>query len=119
MIHVYRLRTLSFSLFSSFACFQINLVNSQMEVMNACPEGPTVLAETGESGCCVGVSLALGGKCERCWYQCESVGSHRDHPTLCSRCHDVVKALGITPPVCSDGDAVGAVVATPTASAAS
>ncbi len=32
-------------------------------------------------------------KCDRCWRQRESVGTHPDHPTLCSRCTDVVNAL--------------------------
>ena len=25
-------------------------------------------------------------KCVRCWHQREDVGSHTDHPELCSRC---------------------------------
>lgn len=57
-----------------------------------------VLANAAESGCSVGVTLAPGDKCERCWYQCESVGTHHDHPTLCSRCNGVVKGLGLAPP---------------------
>ncbi len=26
-------------------------------------------------------------KCERCWHYTDDVGSHADHPTLCTRCH--------------------------------
>lgn len=77
---------------------QVNLVDSREDVLAACAEGLTVLAEAGESGCSVGVSRAGGAKCERCWYHCESVGTHSDHPTLCTRCDDVVEALGIPPP---------------------
>jgi isoleucyl-tRNA synthetase len=39
------------------------------------------------------VSPAKGQKCERCWIYSESVGEDKDHPTLCSRCADVVKNL--------------------------
>ncbi|KAG5101339.1 hypothetical protein JHK84_046308 [Glycine max] len=38
----------------------------------------------------IGISRAVGSKCERCWNYSEQVGSFLDHPTLCSRCHDVV-----------------------------
>jgi isoleucyl-tRNA synthetase len=37
-------------------------------------------------GLAVEVTLAAGGKCERCWLHSESVGSRPDHPTLCARC---------------------------------
>ncbi|CAM9542859.1 unnamed protein product, partial [Hapterophycus canaliculatus] len=69
---------------------KINLVDSTDAVESACAENMIVAAKDSESGCVVGVSLAPGDKCERCWYQCDSVGSHEDHPTLCSRCHGVV-----------------------------
>lgn len=77
---------------------QINLVDSVEVVDSACAEGMTVAAKDSESGCVVGVSRAPGDKCERCWYHCDSVGSHLDHPTLCSRCHGVVEDLGLAPP---------------------
>ena len=77
---------------------QINLVDSVEAVDSACAEGMMVAAKDSESGCVVGVSRAPGDKCERCWYQCDSVGSHSDHPTLCSRCHGVVEDLGLAPP---------------------
>ncbi|MBI2924937.1 MAG: isoleucine--tRNA ligase [Verrucomicrobia bacterium] len=38
-----------------------------------------------------GVSRADGQKCERCWHWEVEVGSHAEHPTLCSRC---VQAVG-------------------------
>jgi isoleucyl-tRNA synthetase len=34
---------------------------------------------------------ASGHKCERCWMWSESVGTHKDHLTLCDRCASVVK----------------------------
>ncbi|RDY04671.1 Isoleucine--tRNA ligase, chloroplastic/mitochondrial, partial [Mucuna pruriens] len=38
----------------------------------------------------IGISRAVGSKCERCWNYSQQVGSFLDHPTLCSRCYDVV-----------------------------
>jgi len=37
------------------------------------------------------VSKAEGEKCERCWVVSPTVGEDQDHPTLCTRCADVVK----------------------------
>ncbi|WP_058301810.1 isoleucine--tRNA ligase [Gorillibacterium timonense] len=41
----------------------------------------------------VEVTPADGDKCERCWIVTPEVGTHEEHPTLCSRCHDVVSSL--------------------------
>ncbi|THG12766.1 hypothetical protein TEA_028985 [Camellia sinensis var. sinensis] len=41
----------------------------------------------------VGVSRAEGSKCERCWNYSHQVGSFAEHPTLCSRCYNVVLAI--------------------------
>ncbi|GAB2214507.1 hypothetical protein Drorol1_Dr00018858 [Drosera rotundifolia] len=38
----------------------------------------------------IGVGRADGLKCERCWHYTPKVGSYPEHPTLCSRCYDVV-----------------------------
>ncbi|KAA8548941.1 hypothetical protein F0562_000625 [Nyssa sinensis] len=38
----------------------------------------------------IGVSRADGSKCERCWNYSRQVGSFMEHPTLCSRCYNVV-----------------------------
>ncbi len=38
----------------------------------------------------VGVFAAEGEKCERCWMVTPQVGKHKEHPTLCTRCADVV-----------------------------
>lgn len=39
----------------------------------------------------VAVEKADGEKCDRCWTISETVGSSETHPTLCSRCADVVE----------------------------
>ncbi len=41
----------------------------------------------------VGVRPAPGEKCERCWIRSETVGQMEGHPTICSRCFEVVEAL--------------------------
>ncbi len=35
---------------------------------------------------------STNAKCSRCWRHLPDVGSHADHPELCTRCHDVVTA---------------------------
>ena len=37
------------------------------------------------------VSHAVGEKCERCWSYSDTVGSNPTHPTLCSRCANILK----------------------------
>ncbi len=37
------------------------------------------------------VENADGEKCERCWTISETIGSDETHPTLCTRCAEVVK----------------------------
>ncbi|KMZ59640.1 Isoleucine--tRNA ligase [Zostera marina] len=44
----------------------------------------------GESTIWIGLSRADGLKCERCWNYSHKVGSFTDHPTLCSRCFEVI-----------------------------
>ena len=39
----------------------------------------------------VAVEKANGGKCERCWSISETVGTNDEHPTLCSRCCEILK----------------------------
>jgi isoleucyl-tRNA synthetase len=58
-------------------------------------EAPGVGARPAEEipGLTIAVQAAPGGKCERCWTRTESVGSHADHPLLCSRCAGVVVSL--------------------------
>jgi isoleucyl-tRNA synthetase len=56
---------------------------SQLEVL---PPGQ----HAGEGWTAV-VTKADGQKCERCWHWEADVGSHPDHPTLCSRCVEAVE----------------------------
>ena len=44
-----------------------------------------------EQGLSIDVVKATGEKCERCWMYSDTVGSHPEHPTLCSRCASVVE----------------------------
>lgn len=37
------------------------------------------------------IEKANGGKCERCWSISETVGENSEHPTLCSRCCEILK----------------------------
>lgn len=41
-------------------------------------------------GLAVTVSVADGGKCERCWTYSETVGTHSEHGTLCARCAGIL-----------------------------
>lgn len=43
------------------------------------------------NGLSIGAGPAAGKKCARCWMYLESVGTIKDHPTICGRC---AKALG-------------------------
>ncbi|CAM9322588.1 unnamed protein product [Discosporangium mesarthrocarpum] len=72
------------------------LVNSPEEITAACGESLSIHKGT-ESGCCVGVTPVTASKCSRCWYHCTSVGTHADHPELCTRCLDVAQDLGMKP----------------------
>ena len=42
-------------------------------------------------GLSIRIEAAPGEKCERCWTYETSVGSHSDHPTICSRCLSVLE----------------------------
>ncbi len=46
---------------------------------------------SGDGELVVEVSKANGEKCERCWCFSETVGTCEEHPTLCSRCAQVIK----------------------------
>ena len=39
------------------------------------------------------VKKADGSKCERCWNYSETVGNSKEHPTICSRCLEVLRFL--------------------------
>jgi isoleucyl-tRNA synthetase len=50
--------------------------------------------QTGEASISVSVSKAAGEKCERCWHWETDVGSHPDHPTICTRCVRAISQIG-------------------------
>jgi isoleucyl-tRNA synthetase len=52
--------------------------------------------QTGYEGLLVQVRPAGNSKCERCWHHRVDVGSHADHPDLCSRCVTNVYGSGET-----------------------
>ncbi|KAF9599558.1 hypothetical protein IFM89_038980 [Coptis chinensis] len=71
-------------------------ITSQVEILSSMGNG--IAESIPYSGDCliqgkkvwVGVSRADGSKCERCWNYSTKVGSFSEHPTLCSRCYNVV-----------------------------
>ena len=38
---------------------------------------------------------SAAAKCERCWKQLPDVGTHADHPTLCTRCAEVIRQRAV------------------------
>ncbi|MBW6511135.1 MAG: isoleucine--tRNA ligase [Desulfuromonadaceae bacterium] len=56
---------------------------SQVEVCETLNDG---CAGEQVSGLKIRIDKAAGKKCERCWNYAETVGSHTDHPTICTRC---------------------------------
>ncbi|MDF1581375.1 MAG: isoleucine--tRNA ligase [Desulfuromonadales bacterium] len=56
---------------------------SQVEVCETLNDG---CAGEQVSGLQIRIDKAAGKKCERCWNYAETVGSHTDHPTICTRC---------------------------------
>ncbi|GMH18782.1 hypothetical protein Nepgr_020623 [Nepenthes gracilis] len=73
-------------------------ITSQAEVISTSNGKPENVTHTGEyqiqekNKVWIGVSRAEGLKCERCWNYSTQVGSFSEHPTLCSRCYNVVAA---------------------------
>ena len=78
-----------------FQTSQVALVPSPDAVAAACPDY-RIAAKDAESGVTVGVALAKGKKCDRCWYYSESVGADHDHALhdVCLRCADVIRTDG-------------------------
>lgn len=60
---------------------------SQVEITDRLEGNYTYKGESGEY-CVV---KAKGTKCERCWVYSETVGQDNEHPTLCSKCADVIR----------------------------
>lgn len=58
----------------------------------AVPEGTFISEEL--EGLKVKVVPSTSGKCERCWNYSDTVGTVSEHPTICSRCAEVLKQIG-------------------------
>ncbi len=64
------------------------IVSSVTLSEGAAPEG----AYAGETeGLAVEITTPEGEKCERCWLYSKTVGADAAHPTLCSRCTEIIK----------------------------
>jgi isoleucyl-tRNA synthetase len=69
---------------------QVQLVNSEEEVLAACDEAYVATWGT-LSGCVVGVKKASGEKCGRCWFYDEQVGKlGLPHGNICQRCNEAI-----------------------------
>ncbi|KAG5177007.1 Isoleucyl-tRNA synthetase [Tribonema minus] len=78
---------------------QVELLASR-DAVAAAAAAPELHTAAGESGCAVSVARAGGGrtKCDRCWYQCSTVGASHAHPGVCARCASVLAATGFVAP---------------------
>ena len=71
---------------------------SELKIVDADQFGDVEAVAGSEfEGLLVGVQPAPGEKCERCWIRSETVGQMEGHPTICSRCFEVVEALNPHP----------------------
>lgn len=79
------------SLLEQFGNLDQLLIVSHVQVhpADAVPSQHAVAYE----GMAIEINPAEGEKCERCWMIKPEVGTHEEHPALCSRCVDVVEHL--------------------------
>ena len=72
---------------------QVNLVDSEAEVLELCDE-KYVAASGTLSGCVVGVKKADGHKCSRCWFYGETMGKDlgMEHEDVCPRCNHAIES---------------------------
>ena len=80
----YRLLAESYSAFLP-AFFLVSALELTTEVLSGAYEGIAI------QGLQVLVERASGSKCQRCWNWSGSVGSFKESPDLCGRCHDVLQ----------------------------
>ena len=50
-----------------------------------------ILAEFSSDQFSLRIARAAGEKCERCWHYCTDIGEHPKHPSICSRCVEVLE----------------------------
>jgi len=77
-----------------FGTSQIQVVDSLDQLKEIAPSY-NIIDKKSESGMSVGVTKALGKKCDRCWYYSDSVGHDHDHDDICLRCAEVIKKEGL------------------------
>ncbi len=66
---------------------------SNVHISDAAHKPSDAISLENVSGVWVGVNVAEGEKCERCWIIEKTVGLNEDHPTLCHRCSQVLEHL--------------------------
>jgi len=68
---------------------------SNLQVVEKLEQGEGMIVARAEEIADLNVAVrpATGEKCERCWVVESSVGEDSEHPTLCTRCCDVVRSL--------------------------
>jgi isoleucyl-tRNA synthetase len=64
-------------------------ISSSLTLIEAAPPA-AAFALPDVEGVGVTIDLAEGKKCERCWQVLPEVGTHKDHPDLCTRCLNAV-----------------------------
>lgn len=70
--------------------YEFLIQNKDILSMVCITSGVEVISEPAAKALQVDVKSASGKKCERCWIFSETVGENHNHPTICSRCSDVV-----------------------------
>lgn len=66
---------------------------SQLHVADINQAPPAAYRDDDMPGLAVNVAKAEGAKCERCWMYSTSLGTDRNHPSLCPRCAHVLHTL--------------------------
>lgn len=71
---------------------QVHLVNSESAVREACDE-KYVMSSESVTGAVVGVTKAVGEKCQRCWFYDKQVNKHGlPHADICARCNQAISS---------------------------
>ena len=58
--------------------------------MKVCSDGAGEYLIEDVEGLSINIDHSSYGKCERCWTYHESVGKNEKHPTICSRCAEIL-----------------------------
>ena len=58
--------------------------------MKVCSDGAGEYLIEDVEGLSINIDHSSYGKCERCWTYHESVSKNEKHPTICSRCAEVL-----------------------------